>query len=107
MHGKSGVAAVRRPSLLFEGLPDSFGIGRYHSLHAAEAALPSELRVTAMSQDGIIMAIEHRALPVAAVQFHPESIMTAADDTGHRIIANVMTRLARGAPLDAARAPAA
>jgi anthranilate synthase len=94
-HGKTGTATVRRPSLLFEGLPDSFGIGRYHSLFAEESVLPPELRITAVAQDNIVMAVEHRSLPVAAVQFHPESIMTAADDVGHRIIANVMTRIAR------------
>ena len=93
-HGKFGNAEVRRPSRLFEGLPDRFPIGRYHSLCARPATLPQDLSATAVSQDGVIMAVEHRSLPVAAVQFHPESIMTAADDLGHRIVGNVMAKLA-------------
>jgi len=49
---------------------------------------------TAESEEGVVMAIEHRTLPLAAVQFHPESIMTLADDVGLRLLANVMRHLA-------------
>src|SRR5581483_9033739 len=93
-HGKSGTVTVRDPdSRLLRGLPASFGVGRYHSLHALPD-LPAVLRATAVAEDGVIMAIEHRELPIAAVQFHPESIMSLAGGVGPRIIANVMTALA-------------
>jgi anthranilate synthase len=95
-HGKSGT--VTRPdgeSLLFQGLPNQFPVGRYHSLHAAPADLPAALRVTATTEDGVIMAVEHRTLKLAAVQFHPESIMTLAGGVGPRIIANVMSSFAK------------
>jgi anthranilate synthase len=94
-HGKPGTVTVRDTnSYLFRGLPAAFGVGRYHSLHAPVATLPSELRATAVAEDGVIMAVEHTSLPIAAVQFHPESIMTLAGAVGPRIIANVMTALA-------------
>ena len=51
--------------------------------------------MTAESEDGVVMALEHRARPLAAVQFHPESIMTLGEDVGLRLLANVMRRLAR------------
>jgi anthranilate synthase len=79
---------------LFEGLPAEFTAGRYHSLFALRDRLPAELEVTAESEDGVVMAIEHRTLPLAAVQFHPESIMTLGDDVGLRLLANVMSLLA-------------
>lgn len=79
------------PGTLFAGLPSSFPAGRYHSLFALPATLPSCLEVTARTDDGLIMAIEHRSLPVYAVQFHPESILTpVAIGTG--ILANVLDR---------------
>ncbi len=56
--------------------------------------MPAVLEVTAESDDGVVMAVEHRSLPLAAVQFHPESIMTLADDVGLRLLANVMAHLA-------------
>src|SRR5689334_5562547 len=73
MHGKP--SPVRRlPSRLLQGLPERFTVGRYHSLHAERASLPAVLAVAAETEeDGIIMAVEHQHLPVAAVQFHPES----------------------------------
>jgi anthranilate synthase len=79
---------------LFEGLPTEFTAGRYHSLFALREQLPADLEVTAESADGVVMALEHRTLPLAAVQFHPESIMTLGDDVGLRLLANVMSRLA-------------
>jgi anthranilate synthase len=79
---------------LFEGLPSEFTAGRYHSLFALREHLPAELEVTAESADGVVMAVEHRTLPLAAVQFHPESIMTLGEDVGLRLLANVMSLLA-------------
>jgi len=81
---------------LFEGLPAEFTAGRYHSLFAVREHLPVELDVTAESADGVVMAVEHRTLPLAAVQFHPESIMTLGEDVGLRLLANVMRLLASG-----------
>ena len=80
---------------LFEDLPQIFTAARYHSLYAVRDNLPAELRVTAESDDGVVMAIEHESLPVAAVQFHPESILTLNDDIGLRLIRNVVTQLCR------------
>lgn len=90
-HGKSSLISVKgKGSALFRGLPDHFEAGRYHSLHALSHCLPAELKVTALSADDVIMAVEHKSLPIAAVQFHPESIMTLANNTGLSIIQNVM-----------------
>ena len=93
VHGKSSVIDVRG-GWTFEGLPRRFEAGRYHSIHAAPDGLPAELRVTAESDDGVIMGVEHTELPVAAVQFHPESLMTTRRDVGLRLIENVVRRLA-------------
>ena len=78
---------------LFEGLPREFVAGRYHSIAAVREALPPALRVTAETEDGTVMAIEHADLPLAAVQFHPESIMTLEDEVGLRLVRNVVERL--------------
>jgi anthranilate synthase len=89
-HGKLSRIYVTNPnSVLFKDLPETFEVGRYHSLHALPNYLPSQLNVTALSEDGVIMAIEHQTLPIAAVQFHPESIMTLAGGVGLAIIQNV------------------
>jgi len=94
VHGKASRIRVRG-GRLFDGLPSEFTAGRYHSLFAIRDTLPSALEVTAESDDGVVMAIEHRTLPCAAVQFHPESIMTLADDAGIRLLANVVRCLGR------------
>jgi len=94
VHGKASRIRVVG-GRLFAGLPAEFTAGRYHSLHAIREKLPPELAVTAESDDGVVMAVEHRSLPLAAVQFHPESIMTLAGDVGLTLLANVMTTLAR------------
>lgn len=106
MHGKPSPVAFEADSMLFEGLSSPVTVGRYHSLHALRAALPAGFRVTSQTEDGVVMAIEHEAEPIAAVQFHPESIMSLDQDAGHRIIHNVVTKLvkARGAALPAAAA---
>jgi anthranilate synthase/aminodeoxychorismate synthase-like glutamine amidotransferase len=70
---------------LFAGLPSPLTVCRYHSLCAEEMALPDSLRVTARTDDGTVMAIEHRTAPTFGVQFHPESILT---EGGFQILAN-------------------
>ncbi|QSJ14676.1 anthranilate synthase [Nostoc sp. UHCC 0702] len=90
-HGKSSrVFVTDTDSVLFKNLPESFTVGRYHSLFALAPSLPNELKVTAISDDDVIMAIEHQTLPIAAVQFHPESIMTLAGGVGLEMIKNVV-----------------
>src|SRR5262249_31724188 len=59
---------------VFSGLPKEFAVGRYHSLSARREVLPACLEVTAQTEDGVIMGVRHRELPIEAVQFHPESI---------------------------------
>ncbi|MFB7470629.1 anthranilate synthase component I [Kitasatospora sp. NPDC056184] len=96
VHGKSSRVRVTSPdSRLLAGLPDGFEVGRYHSLHAEPTSLPDELRVTATTGDGVVMALEHRTRPLAAVQFHPESIMTAGGRAGRLIVDNAVAALAR------------
>ncbi|MBX5493459.1 MAG: anthranilate synthase component I [Chloroflexi bacterium] len=94
MHGKASRIRVLG-GRLFTGLPRAFQAARYHSLYAVRETLPPVLEVTAESDDGVVMAVEHRALPLAAVQFHPESILTLEDDCGLRLIRNVVALLAR------------
>jgi len=77
-HGKPAMVRVTDPrGKLFDEIPDEFQVARYHSLHSIIPKQPSCLRTTALSSDGVVMAIEHTSLPLAAVQFHPESILTA------------------------------
>ena len=99
-HGKpSQVRVVDGGGRLLAGLPDRFRAGRCHSLHALRARLPAELRVSAESDDdGVVMAVEHATRPIAAVQFHPESIMTLDDAIGMRLIGNALAAL--GTPAD-------
>ena len=90
-HGKSSrIFVTASDSVLFQGLPESFAVGRYHSLFALRQRLPKKLKVTAISEDDVIMAVEHQTLPIAAVQFHPESIMTLSSEVGLKIIRNVI-----------------
>ena len=96
VHGKPSL--VRHQGVgVFEGLPDEIEVGRYHSLYAVPERLPDCLEVTARTEEGIIMGIRHRELPIEAVQFHPESILTAHDGTGLKLMRNAL-RLARIAP---------
>jgi anthranilate synthase/aminodeoxychorismate synthase-like glutamine amidotransferase len=75
-HGKT--SAVRHDGRgLFTGVPDPTVATRYHSLMVDEATLPSDLEVSARSEDGVVMALRHRRLPLEAVQFHPESVLSA------------------------------
>jgi len=77
----------------FEGLPRQFVAGRYHSLFIERDGLPDDLTITAVTDDGLIMGLEHRSLPISAVQFHPESILTLDGDTGLRLVNRVMSTL--------------
>jgi len=86
MHGK--VSRIRHTGhAMFAGIPAQFSATRYHSLVVDRATLPAELEVTAESDDGLIMALAHKTLPITAVQFHPESI---ASEYGHRILRNFL-----------------
>ena len=76
MHGKKKLMYKTGESRLFKDLPDTFAAARYHSLAALKDTLPAELKVTAESEDGEVMAVEHTKYPVFGLQFHPESVMT-------------------------------
>ena len=96
MHGKPSMVTLspagKSPNSIFTGLPDSLEVARYHSLYGITERLPSCLEVTATSEDGIIMGIQHKTLPFAAVQFHPESILTSPAH-GMTILQNVLSYL--------------
>lgn len=96
MHGKASTVRVLGGRLL-ESHPREFDAGRYHSLIAKRDTLPEALTVTAETPQGVVMSIEHADLPVAAVQFHPESILSLEDKIGHRLVDNVLRILARSA----------
>jgi anthranilate synthase len=93
MHGKPSLVRVLGGRLL-RGLPREFTVGRYHSLHTRRSTLPSVLSITAETEDRVIMAIEHARLPIAAVQFHPESVMTLQNEVGMPVINAVLSALA-------------
>lgn len=76
MHGKQSDASFDTESLLFKGCPKKAKVARYHSLAADADTMPDCLKITATTDDGEIMAVEHREYPIYGVQFHPESIMT-------------------------------
>lgn len=86
MHGRVAECRVEvGDDPLFQGLPDRFPVGLYHSWAADPMSLPAELQVTARSEQGVIMALRHRHLPACGVQFHPESVMTP---DGAHLLAN-------------------
>ena len=90
MHGKASPIQVVG-GRLFAGLPLEFRAGRYHSLYATKDAIPESLEVTATSvDDDVVMAVEHKSLPINAVQFHPESIMSFDDEIGLRLVRNAV-----------------
>ncbi|MGF7005358.1 anthranilate synthase [Aminobacter sp. BE322] len=97
MHGKPSRIRVSKPGIIFSGLPKEVTVGRYHSIFADPVRLPADFVVTAETEDGVIMAFEHRKEPIAAVQFHPESIMTLGHDAGMRMIENVVAHMPRKA----------
>ena len=92
VHGKpSRLRVTPDNSRLFSGLDNEITVGRYHSLCLDRSSLPDVFRVTAETDDGVVMAIEHESLPICAVQFHPESIMSLGGDDGMSIIRNVVS----------------
>lgn len=84
-HGKTSKIFVCENSKLFKNLPKNFDVTRYHSLEVEKSSMPSSLKITAETQDGTIMALEHDALPIYGVQFHPEAILT---QYGHELLKN-------------------
>ena len=102
MHGKPSRIRILEPGLVFSGLGKEVTVGRYHSIFADPSTLPREFMITAESEDGTLMGIEHTKEPIAAVQFHPESIMTLGGDAGMRMIENVVAHLSRKAKTKAA-----
>lgn len=89
MHGKPSMIRNNQKGI-FKGFPETFKAGRYHSIYAKTEALPICFETTALSDDQVVMAIAHKELPMAAVQFHPESIMTLKDDLGLKLLTNVV-----------------
>jgi glutamine amidotransferase of anthranilate synthase or aminodeoxychorismate synthase len=99
-HGK--VSAIRHKGEgILMGLPDPFMATRYHSLVVEETSLPEELKVTARTDDGTVMAMEHRDFPLFGVQFHPESILTEA---GMSLLRNFHGTKSRGSREELSRA---
>jgi anthranilate synthase len=90
-HGKPGQISVRPGSSLLSGLPREFTAARYHSIYATEAEVKGKFSVSATTLDGCVMAIEDDVAGRWAVQFHPESILTAARRSGHAVIASVLS----------------
>lgn len=76
MHGKKSVITFDRDSRIFKGISGDIAVARYHSLAASQNGFPDVLKITAQTDDGEIMAVEHRSCPVFGLQFHPESILT-------------------------------
>ena len=72
---------------IFKGLPKRFRVTRYHSLIVERASLPDVLEITAQTDEGLIMGLEHKSLPIHGVQFHPESI---ASEQGHALLRNFL-----------------
>jgi len=97
MHGKTSVIHHDGRGI-FSGLQDPLVATRYHSLVVAPASVPDVLEVTATTEDGTIMGLRHRHLPIEGVQFHPESILTAE---GHRLLANWLSQCGQPEALDA------
>src|SRR5437868_5263865 len=95
-HGRPSRIQVRGGRLM-QNLPNEIVIGRYHSLYVERDSVPDVLTVTATTEDGVAMAIEHKTLPVGGVQFHPESLMSLGGEVGLRIVENAF-RL--GAPVN-------
>ncbi|VIO79657.1 Anthranilate synthase component 1, pyocyanine specific [Bradyrhizobium ivorense] len=94
-HGRPARVQVRGGRLM-RNLPNEIVIGRYHSLYVERDSVPDVLDVTATTEDGVAMVIEHKTLPVAGVQFHPESLMSLGGEVGLRIVENAF-RLNPGA----------
>lgn len=87
MHGKQSVARVKTESTLFKGLDENIKVARYHSLAADNDTMSTQLEVTALTDDGEVMAVEHKEYKIYGVQFHPESILTP---DGKKILENFL-----------------
>lgn len=87
MHGKQSIAKLDTECPLFQGCPEKTPVARYHSLAADPDTIPEELTVTAVTEDGEVMAVKHRDYPIYGVQFHPESILTP---NGKQILRNFL-----------------
>lgn len=87
MHGKTSVITTTQQGV-FAGLPERFTVNRYHSLSIERATCPDVLEITAWTDDGEIMGVRHKTLPIEGVQFHPESILT---EYGHALLRNFLT----------------
>ncbi len=88
MHGKT--SPITHDGLgVFRGLPSPLRVTRYHSLVVDRQTFPTDLKITANSPDGEIMALRHRVHPVVGVQFHPEAVLT---DSGHQLLSNFLER---------------
>ena len=87
LHGQASPVYHDRRTI-YEGLPNPFPAGRYHSLAVMEETLSPDLAITAFTSDGEIMGIRHRSLPLEGVQFHPESLLTPA---GNRLLQNFIS----------------
>ena len=85
-HGKSSMV-FHDGKIIYNGLPNPFEAGRYHSLVVKKESLPSSLTLTAWTDDGVVMGIRHKDYVVEGVQFHPESIMT---EVGHDLLKNFL-----------------
>lgn len=95
MHGRSSLASLDTESTLFRGLPPETEVARYHSLAADPDSLPECLRITASTEDGEIMAVEHETCPIYGMQFHPESVMTPE---GRKMMENFLRAAAEFRP---------
>ncbi|MFI7586042.1 aminodeoxychorismate/anthranilate synthase component II [Spongisporangium articulatum] len=84
MHGKTSLVQHQGAGVL-AGLPEPFTATRYHSLAVVASTVPDDLEVTGQTEGGVVMALQHRELPLYGVQFHPESVLTQG---GHRLLAN-------------------
>lgn len=89
MHGRASNVTLDDDAI-FEGLPSQVELARYHSLYTDAERVPESLEVIGRSDDGIIMGVAHKELPVKGVQFHPESILSTKDNHGLQMIVNVM-----------------
>ncbi|MCZ6556171.1 MAG: anthranilate synthase component I [SAR324 cluster bacterium] len=89
-HGKPSPIHHQGNSI-FAGLPSPINAARYHSLYVVRESLPPELEVLAETEDGMVMALRHKTLPIASFQFHPESILTLEQELGQRMIENMFT----------------
>ncbi|KPK76705.1 MAG: anthranilate synthase [Phycisphaerae bacterium SM23_30] len=94
VHGKDSMVHHDEKGI-FKNIPNPFSAGRYHSIFVKPDTVPDCLEITARTEEGVVMGLAHKELPVASVQFHPESILTLQDDMGLKIIANVIELLAR------------